>query len=198
MHTGWAVAVAVGGPARSPNVVERRRLVLCDEALPRQVFHAAAELAPQAVERLVHQVERCAGANADREIIALVDQLASSGHEVVAAAIDTEPRELPEDVGRILANHTLIHSAEGELYRDAVEAAATWRQLDVLQVRAKDITRRVADELGVQATGQLALLAGLGKALGAPWQADHKRATLLGLLALEAQGAKLNRKSCVA
>jgi hypothetical protein len=202
MHTGWAVAVAVGGPVRSPTVVDRRRLVLCDDALPRQVFHAAAELPAVQAERLVHEVERCAGRNADREVTAMADELCGAGHRVVGVAIDAEPRTLPEDVTAIVANHTLIHSAEGELYRDAVEAAAIWRQLDVLHVRAKDVTRRVTDGLGLQAAGQLALFAALGKALGAPWQADHKRATVLGLLALQErsgdQSTNENRNSCVA
>src|SRR4051812_24785530 len=42
-HTGWAVLFAVGGDARRPDVLLRRRLQLVDPQLPRQVYHAIAE-----------------------------------------------------------------------------------------------------------------------------------------------------------
>lgn len=40
-HSGWAIAVLVGGTAVTPVVLDRRRVQLCPDDLPRQVYHAA-------------------------------------------------------------------------------------------------------------------------------------------------------------
>ena len=100
-------------------------------------------------------------------------------------AICAEPHSIPGDLATVLANHTLIHTAEGELYREALEEAAEWLGLPVLQVRAKRVGAAVAEQLGMATDRQQAVLAALGKELGPPWRADHKQATLLAAMALE-------------
>jgi hypothetical protein len=184
LHSGWAVAVAVGGERGRPTVVLRRQVELIESELPRQVFHAAQGLTAREAEQLVRQVERSARECAERATESLAEELAAAGHRAVAVALCSEPRDVPTDVRAIVANHTLIHSAEGELYREAVEAAAAWLGLPVLQVEAKRVPGEVADRLGVGADRQKALLDDLGRALGPPWRADHKQATLLAAVAL--------------
>ncbi len=184
LHSGWAVAVAVGGTPRQPAVLLRRRVELVAAELPRQVFHAAAELPGAPAEQLVHRVERSATECAGRELKRLCDDVAALGHTVGPVALCAEPREVPADVAKIVANHTLIHSAEGELYREALEWAADDLGLPLLQVDAKRVPAEAATRLGLTPDRQKAMLADLGRTLGPPWQADHKRATLLALVAL--------------
>jgi hypothetical protein len=184
LHTGWAVAVAVGGSAAAPEVVARHRVELVDDTLPRQVFHAAADGPVGDAEALVRSVERSARAHADRVLGRLQSDLEASGHRLAAVAMCAEPHDVPTDLARILANHTLIHTAEGELYREAVEQAAEWLGVPVLQVAAKRVGATVAAQLGISTDRQQAVMARLGKELGPPWRADHKQATLLAGLAL--------------
>ncbi len=184
LHSGWAIAVALGGTPREPEVLLRRRVELVAGGLPRQVFHAAAELPHAPAEQLVHRVERSAAECAGRELKRLCDDVAALGHTVGPVALCAEPREVPADVAKIIANHTLIHSAEGELYREALEWAADDLGLPVLQVDAKRVAAGVTARLGLAPARQKELLAELGRALGPPWQADHKRATLLAMVAL--------------
>jgi hypothetical protein len=189
LHTGWGVGVAV---ARSvtPEVVLRRRLELVDPALPAQAYHAAAGEPAAAGARLVRTVERSARARALRSWTDLRDTLSAAGHRLVAVAVAAEPREVPADLGVVVANHALIHAAEGELYRDAVEAAVDWLGLPLLQVRAKAVPAEVQRVLGMSDARQRELAAELGAGLGPPWRADHKQAALLALVALaDQQGA---------
>jgi hypothetical protein len=184
LHTGWAVAVAVAGSPTHPEVVVRRQVELVDPALPRQVYHAAAREPTEAGAALVGSVERSARAHASRAVEHLRDDLVADGHRPIAVALCAEPHEVPADLGRILANHTLIHAAEGELYREAVEAAAEWLGLPVLQVAAKRVPAEVRDRLGLSDDRQRALVQEVGAGLGPPWRADHKQATLLAVVAL--------------
>jgi hypothetical protein len=184
IHTGWAVAVVVAGSRATPEVVHRARVELVDAALPNQVFHAAADSPPASAEVLIRRVERSAREYADAAIGVLEGAAAAAGHHLAAVALCAEPHSLPTDLARILGNHALIHAAEGELYREALEQAAEWRGLPVVQVGPKRVAATVADELELGPDQQQAMVTDLGRRLGPPWRADHKQAVLLALLAL--------------
>ena len=53
------------GDARQPVVVDRRRVTLCPEALPRQVYHAAQDLPPAKAALLVREVHEAVDALTD-------------------------------------------------------------------------------------------------------------------------------------
>jgi hypothetical protein len=180
--------VAVAGSAAEPTVELRERVELIDAELPRQVFHAAAALPVDEAEALVRRVERAARRCAERSFAAAQRKLAAAGHELAAVALCAEPRDVPTDLARVLANHTLIHSAEGDLYREAAEAAGEWLGVPVLQVDAKRVSDTASRELGLGTDRQQAILADLGRRLGPPWRADHKQATLLAMVALANTG----------
>src|SRR5262249_6175684 len=55
-HTGWAAMVALGGRVHAPVVVARRRYELCEDDLPRAVYHAARPLDLENAEKLVRSV----------------------------------------------------------------------------------------------------------------------------------------------
>jgi hypothetical protein len=89
-HTGWAVAVAVGGDLASPEVVERRVIALTDQAqVPAQVYHAAVELEPRAAEALVRKAERVVAQVTEREVTGFVTELRSNGYLPLAAGVAT-------------------------------------------------------------------------------------------------------------
>jgi hypothetical protein len=183
-HSGWAVLVGIGGDAAAPTVLTRDRVELIDDALPRMAYHAALELDVDAGAQLIAQVERSAEACAERALSHLAGRLRDSGYDVagVGIAIGTSPP--PDDLAKILGSHTLLHAAEGELYRDALVAGAESADLPVTRYANKRAISELAATLQVDTDALAERLAGLRRTLGAPWQKDHREATAAALLVL--------------
>jgi hypothetical protein len=181
-HTGWAVAVLVSGSPAAPVVLDRRRVLLCPEDLPRQVYHAAQGLPRGRAAALVDEVDaavaRLAGAVAEE-----LAEAALPHGELIGMAVVGRPRDMP-DLDAALASHSMLHSAEGELYRGALDDVAGALGLPVVPVAPKRTTEEAAAALGVGREELAARLAALRAELGAPWRADHRDATAAALVAL--------------
>lgn len=183
-HSGWAVMVAVGGDRNEVAVIDRRRLELCDPALPRQAYHAAEHLALDEASTVVASVERSARTAAAEALGALVDELTRAGHDVSALAVAEGTAPVPDDLARILASHALLHAAEGQLFRDALVDGAAHASVDVVRFAKRTLAAEAADALGRDADQLVAEIAALGRPIGPPWRQDHKTAALAGWLAL--------------
>jgi hypothetical protein len=181
-HTGWAIAVIVGGDPAQPIVFDRRRVTLCPEDLPRQVYHHAQGLSPARAVRAVVDVEDAVDIAAESVLGELADVAASHG-QLVAVGIVGEPREVP-DLKHVLASHALLHLAEGELYRSALDEAAQQRNLVVSLTKPKGTVEVASSLLGLATATLTSTLTALRRELGAPWQADHRDATAAALVAL--------------
>ena len=178
-HSGWAVLVGLGGTPASPVVVERRRLVLCNGSFPRQPYHAAEPLSPAKAEALVTRSLDTANRLAGEELERAVKELRTSGRDVVGAALLLgSGRPLPHELAAILAAHPLIHTAEGEMYREALRLACENASLRVTGFRERDVVATAAERLAVAPDLLRTLAAALGKPLGPPWTQDHKLASL--------------------
>lgn len=167
-HSGWAVLVVVRGSAAAPEVLDRRRIELVDESLPRQPYHAVVErgLATPAAAALIASVEQAA-----LEAAVAATRSASRDFAVEAVAVVGRMRNLPNELTRILASHALLHAAEGDLYEQALIGAATRVKVPVLLMEP--------DRIEVDPR-----LAAAGATLGPPWQEDHKLAAAAALAAL--------------
>jgi hypothetical protein len=176
-HSGWAVVVAAGFDGDAPVVLDRRRVELCPEALPRQPYHAAVDLPLDEAAALIARVDVAARAAAAAALAEVTAALDSDGHEVVGVAVAAGTTRLPDDLGRTLGSHPLLHAGEGELYREAIAEAASGRGLPVI--------RFVQRQLWDGAATRRASIGALGKALGPPWTADQKDATGAALLVLD-------------
>lgn len=190
VHTGWAAMVAISRSAESLVVLDRRRVGMLPVPLtPRQdayphVFHAARELPPADAERFIRKAEDEARARARDEVGATVEGLRAGGHRVLASAIITA-REAPSgSLEDILQSHTLVHAAEGALFRGVIRGASEDLGLGVFQVPAPELVRRAARALGLAKDEVAQFVTRLGRPLGPPWTADHKAATLAAVLAL--------------
>jgi hypothetical protein len=181
-HSGWAVAVTAGlDEAGRLRVVDRRRVELIDDDVPRQAYHAAAGLPAAEARALVARVDTSIAARS-REV--LTNLSASSGDcSVVAAAVVGEPREIP-DVDVVLASHARMHACEGEQYRRGLADAADELGLRVVRAAPGDLASRAGELLAWPAERIEDELAAVRKSLGPPWQKDHKEATLAALVAL--------------
>jgi hypothetical protein len=84
-------------------------------------------------------------------------------------------RSLPADLERILRAHALLHAAEGDLYEEALTEGALRAGLPVQRVTPTSISLEPK-------------LDAAGRALGPPWQKDHKLAASAALWVLSTSG----------
>ncbi len=183
-HSGWAALVATAGTIDAVRVLERRRIVIADPEMPgsKQPYHAAAELAsghhlrefpfPEA-EALVLSAIESSRALALEAMAATVKALKSQGHEVVGCGVLLGSGKPLPGLEKILRSHALIHTAEGEMFRDVLIWAGKECGLPVSGVRENDLD-----------ASSLKPIADLGKLIGPPWTADQKYATVAALMAL--------------
>lgn len=168
-HSGWAVGVVVSGEMQ-PVVSWRERVELVDGSLPRQPYHAVADagMPPAEAAKLISRVERAATTRA-----AAVTREVVRTFGVEAVGVVGGERQLPGELERLLASHLLLHAAEGDLYEQALVAAATAAGMSPLLVPPRSIDIPEAIDRA-------------GKLLGPPWQKDHKLAAVAALGALAA------------
>lgn len=192
-HSGWAVAVAVGGDAAAPALLDRRRLALADVPPPVQPFHEAAGMPAAEAAALIEQATDAAFRTAGSALAELVAGLRAAGHQVVAAGVVSAAGSVREDLplARVLSAHSLLHAAEGELYRDALADAAADLGLEVSLVPPRETPALGRRLLGCDDAALRARLTELGKPLGPPWTRDHKDALLSGLAALTGAGGRV-------
>ena len=172
-HTGWAVlcAVRAGSP---PTLVTRTRVQLCPSAVPADVYHAAASDRDH-----LAKAEKLVALVVAKSVKQTRAAIRAAAEDVVAIALVNEPRDLPA-LGRILGSHALIHSAEGDMYREVVAEAGEAEGVPVFHFSATD--RKAAPHQD--------LLRTFGEAVGTPWQREHKEAALAAVMALESVSAR--------
>lgn len=185
-HSGWAAAVVVG--AAGPEPLDRRRVALSDLPPPVQPYHEAAGLPAADAAALVEEATGSAFERAGVELSALVTWLRGAGHEVAGVGIVAGAGSVREDLPleRVLAAHSTLHAAEGELYRDALADAAADLGMPVTLVPPRETPALGRQLLGGDDPAVRARLTELGRPLGPPWTRDHKDALLAGLAALAA------------
>ena len=174
-HSGWAALVAVAGTIDALRVLERRRIVIADPEMPgsKQPYHAAAELSFPQAEMLVRRAIESSRALALEVMSATVKALRSQGHEVAGCGVLLGSGKALPGLEKVLGSHALIHTAEGEMFRDVLVWAAKECHLPVVGVREKGL-----DASSLQRIGSL------GKLIGPPWTQDQKYATVAALMTL--------------
>lgn len=184
-HTGWSVAVAVSGTATAPQVVWRGRLELWRSTETAQVYHAVRssrdlDAAGERVRLAADAAQRIAA----EELGGLLAKLRADGYQPVAAVIPLGGMPVPGSLARILPSHSLLHAAEGELFRDALVAAAEHHRVMVSRAPPGDMVVRAARHLNWNQQSVLSTLAEIGRRVGPPWRKDEKDAALTAWLAL--------------
>ena len=187
MHSGWGVLVAVSGEADSPALIDRRRIVVTDPATPggKQPYHHAADLSPEKAEQHIAKCTASSESLAQDAIKQVIAELSERNYRVASSAVLTAAgRSLPS-LPQILASHPLIHTAEGEFFRQSVINACETLQIPVTQIRERELEERAKSAHGKKAAQISRKIAAMGSSIGPPWTADHKAATLAALLTLE-------------
>ncbi len=175
-HSGWAALVALGGSPASPAVLLRGRIELCTCGVHRQgqPYHAAAEMTLQDARAFLDECARTAASMAQSALQETVADLSSKGYRIVGSCVLMgSGRPLP-DLAKVLAAHPLIHTAEGEFFRDATRHGCQSCGLAVSGVKERDLAGRAAGALGISGEDLLRRIADLGKPIGPPWRQDEK------------------------
>ena len=191
-HSGWAALVIVAGPVSSPRIIDRRRIVIADPTIPgsKQPYHAAEKLPFRQAEQLVTRCTERSRELARQELRAVVEQARSSGHEIAGCGLVlASGRPLP-DLAATLASHALIHTAEGELFRNVIADASRELNVPVTGVKERELLARASAALGKSDAQLQSYLLEAGRELGPPWTQDEKSATLAAWLALSASSGK--------
>jgi hypothetical protein len=194
-HSGWAALVAIAGPVDSPEVVARRRIEIADAAIrgSKQPFHAAEPLEFPEAQAHIERCTRSTQKMARQAFQAAVDGLRDRRCEVTGCGIVLASGRTLPDLEAILRSHALIHTAEGEFFRNALMEAGEHCGLPVLGVKEKELFERGADRLRVPVRDLERRMGELGKPMGAPWTQDQKYAALVAWMALgvtEARGTR--------
>ncbi|HXB72306.1 MAG TPA: hypothetical protein VNY05_28970 [Candidatus Acidoferrales bacterium] len=184
-HSGWAVAVAVTGSPGSPIMLDRRRIDIADAAIPgsKQPYHAAASLDVRNAEALIGRCQESSAWLAAGAINALVARLSETHRLVGSGILFGSGRPLPE-LAAILRSHPLIHTAEGEFFREVLARASERCSLPVKRVKEREVWDRAAGVWHLELRPLQERIDTLGRSLGPPWRQDEKLASLAAWIAL--------------
>jgi hypothetical protein len=178
--------VALTGPADSPEVIARRRIEIADPKIrgSKQPFHAAEPLefpdAKAYIEQCVRSTERLAREALQAAIDGLRDRRAEpAGCGIILGSGRTLP-----GLETILKSHALIHTAEGEFFRNALVEACGHCGIPVLGVKEKELFERGAAQFRTPVSELKRRVQEMGKPLGPPWTQDQKYAALAAWMAL--------------
>ena len=120
VHSGWSALVAMCVEKDEPVVLHRSRLHLVETFTYtfRQPYHTAKEMEPEEAPVFIAQVRAKAQKLACYAMRKLRTTLKQGGYELKhGALLQASGRPLPE-LEKILGSHALIHTADGELFRE--------------------------------------------------------------------------------
>jgi hypothetical protein len=181
VHSGWAAAVVLCGPMDAPVVVERRKIQLVKifTYAYRQPYHTAEKMLRHDALKFIRGVQSDAKRLALSSLRSLQADLEEGDLKIVRSALLLASGRALPDLDRILASHALIHTADGELFRDSLRSACAARNLPLEGIREKELfTAAFSKALCVQPAALKRRIAALGKAVGPPWGQDEKFAAL--------------------
>jgi len=196
-HSGWAALVVVAGTPRSPRVIDRRIIKIADPQIPgsKQPYHAAESLPLAKAEEYLNRCINRTRHLAQESVREVVDDLRKRGHDLVGCGILTAAdRPLP-GLAEILASHPLLHTAEGELYRNALIEASEECGLPVRRVPERELFSLAVAELHMSAEKLRNRVTELGQSIGPPWTQDEKYAALLAWMLLATASRRPARSS---
>ncbi len=186
VKSGFAIAVALRGPAAAPAVIARRIVELSDPDVveTRQPYHHGFythEADRRTITRRLTIVERCA----QQSVAALLADESLAGCRsaglVVGSVID------PKTVGN---PHIRAHASEGQLFRTVLQSALQSHGIVCRVIVEKQLAATAAAGLKRRDAEITRVIAGLGKDVGGPWRADEKAASTAAWLALRLVGPR--------
>lgn len=186
VHSGWGALVAITSHKGAEEVLERRKVVIVDPktAGATQPYHYVEKMEFRAAERHLARCVADSGRLASEALARIVKDLQRHDFRLVGSAILlSSARPLPE-LDKILSSHALIHTAEGEFFRQAFRLALEQLEIPVTGIRERELDDYARKAFGTAATPLQQRINAMGRALGPPWTQDEKTAALAAAIVL--------------
>jgi len=186
VHSGWSAVVAVSLEKGAPVVLARQRVHLVETFTYefRQPYHTAEKMLAGQAREFISRMMAEARRLAYRAIRELESRTQEQGVKLTRCGLLlASGRALPE-LDKILASHALIHTADGELFREGVLHAIARCGLEDFRIKEKELLDRAGRMLRIKPNALMRRVTELGRSVGSPWSQDEKFATLAAWLAL--------------
>ena len=185
-HSGWTALVAIALEEGSPHVVLRDRphLVKTFTYEFRQPYHTAKKRSSAVAYDFVSRVRTEARDLAWEAINSVRSSLRRQGYELKRCGLLLASGKPLPDLPQILASHALIHTADAELFREALLHAGRRCGLETFTTKESELLERASRTLQLRADELDRRLVRLGSAVGSPWTQDEKLAALVAWLSL--------------
>jgi len=186
VHSGWSALVTVSIENDVPRVVSRERVHLVETFIYkfRQPYHTAGrmplEKAREFVEGSLSEAKRLAGS----ALRSTQKELGKQGYEVARGALLLASGKTLPGLESILLSHALIHTADGELFREALRHSSADCGLEMTCIKERELLDRGVKTFRTRRDRLLRRLTELGTAFGSPWTQDEKYAALAAWLVL--------------
>ena len=156
--------------ARDGTLLDRRRVELVDEDLPKLPHHSEGQGLP--LDEAVELVERVR-VSAERHAVLALDAVTTAVPRILGVAL-RQRQPLPATIAERLKDYRAQNVADWVMYRTALASAAEARGWPVHWYDAKRV-------LGVENLDARFLQ--MRKAVGPPWNQDHKLAMAAAIVA---------------
>ncbi len=173
-HGGWAVLVTV---APDGTLLDRRRVELVDEGLPKIPHHSECQRLP--LDEAVQLVERVQVSAENHAALAL-DAVTMAVPHILGVALRKCP-QLPPTIAERIKDYRAQNVADWVMYRKALAAAAEARGWPVHWYDAKHVLDGVRQPLHVEDLDAYFLQ--IRKTIGPPWNNDHRLAMAAAIVA---------------
>ncbi len=199
VHSGWAALVAVSLEKGAPVVLARQRVHLVEifSYEFRQPYHTAEKMQPGQACEFIERVQDEARRLAYGAIGEFQSELQEKGLKLTRCGLLLASGRALPPLEKILASHALIHTADGELFREALLHASNRCGLRDFRIRERELLEELLDRAGqalrLKSDDLMGRVTELGRPFGAPWSQDEKFATLAAWLALAARSKNTSR-----
>jgi hypothetical protein len=186
VHSGWTSLIVVALKNNQPIVLVRQRphLVATFSYSFRQPYHTAEKMTLDEAKMFLEQQRNESRTLALAAVRSAQSEAAQQGYSLTRGALLlASGRSLPE-LPKILASHSIIHTADGEFFRESLLHACTRANLPVTKIKDRELLATASKSLRRNPAALVRFINTLGKPLGSPWTADEKFATLAAWLAL--------------
>jgi hypothetical protein len=190
VHSGWTSLIALALENNQPIILTRQRphLVATFSYTFRQPYHTAEKMDLAEAQTFLDQQRDEARVLALSALRSVQTEVAQQGYKLTRAALLlASGRPLPE-LSKILASHSIIHTADGEFFREALLHACAHANLAVTKIKERELLACASGALRRKPAALISTVADLGKPLGPPWTQDEKFATLVAWFALCERG----------
>jgi uncharacterized protein YifE (UPF0438 family) len=188
VHSGWAAVVAVCVEKGAPVVLARQRVYLVETFTYgfRQPYHTAEKMLLGQAREFIARMQAEARRLAYRAVRELASRAQEQGAKLARCGLLLASGRALPTLEKILASHALIHTADGELFREALLHASARCGLRDFTIKERELLERAGQALRLKSTVLMDRVTELGRSFGAPWSQDEKFATIAAWLALRA------------